>query len=291
MKFSWPTFCWPLQALAIMLSRLPPTPAILTAIEKLDDTVSASWWAIWQTLFSRTTILLYLIDWTWGLLMNSRCSVLMTSCIWVESFLFSYSEPLHFDLVPSPSRFSRGTILRRFFSTSQLPMRLLRSRTWGGGGRWDQITSQFHRYWYWNFSHPFRLQSHRSTIRLSSSCWTWRNWKKWVVFCKWSSKLWFVFEIINSLLFLVLQKRLTRVLCCYQPLCVVSHQSWFGFFFFCFINFPIWLPPSSSQAQERLRSWAFKQTYLEKVEEIGPPLVLVQKASKVGSIWSSFPPS
>ena len=30
--------------------------------------------------------------------------------------------------------------------------------------------------------------------------------------------------------------------CCYQPLCVIIQQSWFGFFF-CFINFLILLPP------------------------------------------------
>ena len=42
----------------------------------------------------------------------------------------------------------------------------------------------------------------------------------------------------------VLQRRLAWALfCCYQPLCVVSQQSWFEFFFFSSINFPFLLPP------------------------------------------------
>ena len=44
------------------------------------------------------------------------------------------------------------------------------------------------------------------------------------------------------------------VFCCYQPLCVVSQQSWFGVFF-C-LNFPILRPPPSSiHTLSRRRPW------------------------------------
>ena len=58
--------------------------------------------------------------------------------------------------------------------------------------------------------------------------------------------------------------------CCYQPLCVVSQQSWFWGVFFFFINFPILLPgssrnsisfPDARDCRVRVGSWGKLGTY------------------------------
>ena len=68
--------------------------------------------------------------------------------------------------------------------------------------------------------------------------------------------------------------------CCYQPLCVVSQQSWFGFFYF--INFPILLPstptPNISDLKLSPPPPAIDTERLTRVSPSSPLLTLLTRA-------------